>query len=75
MLGLTGLKGAGQMEVGRALFGEADQAEHGEIRLEGHIVSFTSPRLAMEGGIGLVSSNRQVERVWLWTSASERTFS
>ena len=73
MLGLTGLKGAGQMEVGRALFG-LDQAEHGEIRLEGHIVSFTSPRLAMERGIGFVSSNRQVESLAMNLSVRENFF-
>ena len=73
MLGLTGLKGAGQMEVGRALFG-LDQAEHGEIRLEGHLVSFTSPRLAMERGIGFVSSNRQVESLAMNLSVRENFF-
>ena len=73
MLGLTGLKGAGQMEVGRALFG-LDQAERGEIRLEGHLVSFTSPRLAMERGIGFVSSNRQVESLAMNLSVRENFF-
>jgi ribose transport system ATP-binding protein len=73
MLGLTGLKGAGQIEVGRALFG-LDQAEHGEIRLEGHLVSFASPRLAMQRGIGFVSSNRQVESLAMNLSVRENFF-
>ena len=73
MLGLTGLKGAGQMEVGRALFG-LDQAEQGEIRLEGHLVSFTSPRLAMGRGIGFVSSNRHVESLAMNLSVRENFF-
>ncbi|MBV8175458.1 MAG: sugar ABC transporter ATP-binding protein [Verrucomicrobia bacterium] len=73
MLGLTGLKGAGQMEVGRALFG-LDQPEHGEIRLEGHLVSLTSPRMAMQRGIGFVSSNRQIESLAMNLTVRENFF-
>jgi ribose transport system ATP-binding protein len=73
MLGLTGLKGAGQMEVGRALFG-LDQPERGEIRLEGRLVDLASPRLAMEKGIGFVSSNRQVESLAMSLSVRENFF-
>ncbi|MBV8277809.1 MAG: sugar ABC transporter ATP-binding protein [Verrucomicrobia bacterium] len=73
MLGLTGLKGAGQAEVGRALFG-LDQPEHGEIRLEGHLVALNSPRLAMQKGIGFVSSNRQVEGLAMNLTVRENFF-
>jgi len=73
MLGLTGLKGAGQMEVGRALFG-LDAPQSGEVRLEGHLVSFDSPRAAMAAGIGFVSSNRQVESLAMNLSVRENFF-
>lgn len=73
MLGLTGLKGAGQVEVGRALFG-LDQARKGEIRLTGHLITLASPRLAMERGIGFVSSNRQIESLAMNLSVRENFF-
>jgi ribose transport system ATP-binding protein len=73
ILGLTGLKGAGQMEVGRALFG-LDQPERGEIQLEGHLVYFDSPRSAMRHGIGFVSSNRQVESLAMNLTVRENFF-
>jgi hypothetical protein len=53
---------------------QLDQPEHGEIRLEGHLVSFTSPRPAMERGIGFVSSNRQVESLAMNLSVRENFF-
>jgi ribose transport system ATP-binding protein len=73
MLGLTGLKGAGQMEVGRALFG-LEEPQSGEVRLEGHLVSFASPRAAMAAGVGFVSSNRQVESLAMNLSVRENFF-
>ncbi|HYY27577.1 MAG TPA: ATP-binding cassette domain-containing protein, partial [Chthoniobacterales bacterium] len=73
MLGLAGLKGAGQMEIGRALFG-LDQPERGEIRLEGHLVALASPRMAMQRGIGFLSSNRQVESLAMNLSVRENFF-
>jgi hypothetical protein len=61
------------MEVGRALFG-LDQPEHGEIRLEGHLVALASPRMAMHKGIGFVSSNRQLESLAMNLTVRENFF-
>jgi ribose transport system ATP-binding protein len=48
--------------------------ERGEVRLEGHLVSFASPRAAMAAGVGFVSSNRQVESLAMNLSVRENFF-
>jgi ribose transport system ATP-binding protein len=60
MVGLVGLRGAGQREVGRALFG-AQRSSGGEVRLEGRSLRLRDPRDAMRCGIGFVSGQRSVE--------------
>ncbi len=61
IVGLLGLRGAGHEDVGRCLFGE--RAFSGEIRLNGRAPDLSSPRKAMESGIGLVARDRVVESI------------
>ena len=61
VLGLVGLRGAGQESTGRALFGAAAHA--GTVLLHGTPVDLASPETAMAAGIGLVARDRAEESV------------
>jgi ABC-type sugar transport system ATPase subunit len=69
ILGFSGLVGAGRTEVMRALFG-ADRIISGEIKLEGEVVHFRSPRDAIGAGIALCPEDRKEQGLILgrWTS-------
>lgn len=71
ILGFTGLLGAGQNELVRALFGIHDGMEGGTIKRQGRPVSITSPRQAIELGICLVTENRKEEGLFLDMSVKE----
>jgi ribose transport system ATP-binding protein len=60
MVGLVGLRGAGQTEIGRVLFG-AGRRDAGEIRLDGKALRMRGPLDAMREGIGFVSGQRAEE--------------
>src|SRR5260221_1564172 len=60
IVGLTGLLGAGQNEVARALFGIETQVS-GLIRCNNHPVLITSPRVAIRLGIALLNEQRKIE--------------
>ena len=72
LLGLVGLRGAGQEEIGRCLFGAL--AHDGEVRLDGVSPDLSTPKSAMESGIGLVARDRVVESVAPALSIRENTF-
>lgn len=72
VLGVTGLKGAGQVALGRSLFGLSEHS--GEVRLNGLPVNTHSPGAAMAGGIGFVSANRREESLALPLSVRENFF-
>ena len=57
IVGITGLLGAGRTELASSLFG-LTQADKGDVRLEGKVVSPRSPRAAIEAGIAYVSEDR-----------------
>ncbi|PLS03167.1 sugar ABC transporter ATP-binding protein [Neobacillus cucumis] len=57
VLGIAGLRGAGRTELVRAIFG-ADPIDSGNIFVDGHQVINTSPRVAIQNGIGLVPEDR-----------------
>jgi rhamnose transport system ATP-binding protein len=57
ILGLFGLVGAGRTEVVRVLFG-VDQADQGQIYLDGRPISPSSPADALRLGIGYVPEDR-----------------
>jgi ribose transport system ATP-binding protein len=58
IVGFAGLVGAGRTELARAVFG-ADRADRGTIELDGRPVHVTSPRAAIELGIGYLSEDRK----------------
>jgi ribose transport system ATP-binding protein len=58
ILGFAGLMGAGRTEVARAVFG-ADAVDSGEIFIKGQQVAISSPRDAVEHGIGYLSEDRK----------------
>jgi len=60
VLGLVGLRGAGQTEIGRAIFGDV-AADEGAIHLDGREITPRSPFDASRVGIGFVSSKRREE--------------
>lgn len=72
LLGLVGLRGAGQEDIGRALFGAV--AHQGEIRIDGAPPDLASPRAAMRSGIGLIARDRTEESIAASLSIRENAF-
>lgn len=60
VLGLCGLRGAGQNQIGRAICG-IEASEAGNVSLAGRSVNLHSPRTTIDNGIAFVSSNREAE--------------
>lgn len=73
MVGLTGLRGAGQDEVGRALSGIL-AVRAGTIRLHGREIKPKCPADAIAAGIGFVSSKRQEESLAVALCVQENLF-
>ena len=61
LLGLVGLRGAGQESIGRALFGATEH--RGAIILDGEALDLSSPYAALSHGIGLMARDRGEESV------------
>ncbi len=72
VLGLVGLRGAGQEAIGRALFGAQPSA--GTAHLNGKLLDLSSPQIALEQGMGLVGRDRTEESVALSLSVRENMF-
>lgn len=72
ILGLVGLRGAGQEDIGRCLFGTI--AFDGEVTLNGAPFKPSSPQQAMQRGIGLIPRDRVVESVATSMSIRENLF-
>ncbi len=72
LLGLVGLRGAGQELIGRALFG--CEVSSGTVRLNGVEPNLSSPVAAMASGIGLIARDRTEESVAMSLSLRENTF-
>ena len=70
VLGFAGLVGAGRTEVVRAIFG-ADPVLSGEIKLDGKVVKFKSPKDAIEAGIALCPEDRKDQGLVLWRSIKD----
>jgi ribose transport system ATP-binding protein len=60
VLGLCGLRGAGQNELGRAISG-IEPMTAGEMKLNGQRIAPRNPNEAIKNGIAFVSSNREAE--------------
>ena len=72
IVGLTGLVGAGRTEVARAVFG-ADPLDSGQIYLHGQPSTISSPRDAIQQGIGLLTEDRKNQGLVLGMSVAENT--
>jgi len=72
VLGLVGLRGAGQEAIGRALFGA--ESSLGTVTLENKTLDLSSPQAALAQGIGLVARDRTEESVALSLSVRENMF-
>ena len=73
VVGLVGLRGAGQESVGRALFG-LTPITGGRITLDGEPVRVSSPRDAIALGINLVCADRATESIVPGLSIRENLF-
>ena len=72
VLGLVGLRGAGQESVARALFGA--EASTGQAQLDGKPLDMTSPQVALRQGVGLIARDRTEESVAPALSIRENMF-
>ena len=72
LLGLVGLRGAGQEEVGRALFGAIPH--RGTVTLDGGTPDLSSTIAALKSGIGLVARDRAEESICPSLSIRENCF-
>lgn len=70
VFGLAGLIGSGRTETLRCLFG-LDDLSAGNIRLNGSVLSFLSPRHCLKEGVGLLSENRKEEGLAIGRSVLE----
>ena len=64
IIGLAGLVGSGRTQLAETIFG-LTPADSGEIRLQGAAVRISSPRTAIEQGIGYVPEDRRQHGVVL----------
>ena len=71
ILGLTGLLGAGQNELVRALFGVQEDLTSGVIKRQGQPIKVTSPQDAINHGLCLLTENRKEEGLFLDMSIKE----
>ena len=72
LLGLVGLRGAGQEQIGRALFGTEDFT--GDVLLNGSAPDLSSTIAAMKSGVGLIARDRTEESVALSLSIRENMY-
>ncbi|MBN8993954.1 MAG: sugar ABC transporter ATP-binding protein [Rhizobiales bacterium] len=72
LLGLVGLRGAGQEEIGRALFGAVPH--RGQVTLDGGVLDLASPHVALGQGVGLMARDRGEESIAPSLSVRENLF-
>ncbi len=72
IVGLVGLRGAGQDAIGRALFGS--RAGQGRALLDGQPYAPATPAEAMASGVGLVAGDRVGESLAMKLSVRENLF-
>ena len=70
ILGFAGLIGAGRTEVVRAIAG-ADRLDGGEIRVEGQVVKYDTPKGAIRSGVYMVPEDRKGQGLNLDRSAAD----
>jgi len=64
ILGFYGVMGAGRTELAKTIFG-IDKIISGTVKVEGKEVNITSPRNAIENGIGFLTEDRKEEGLFL----------
>jgi ribose transport system ATP-binding protein len=72
LLGLVGLRGAGQELIGRALFGA--ELATGSVSIRGQKPDLSSTETAIASGIGLIARDRTEESVAMSLTLRENTF-
>jgi ribose transport system ATP-binding protein len=72
LLGLVGLRGAGQEAIGRALFGAVPH--RGRVLLDGATLDLSSPAAALRSGAGLMARDRAEESICPSLSIRENCF-
>ncbi len=72
ILGLVGLRGAGQENVGRALFGALRFS--GDVTLNSKIYNPATPRAAIASGVGLIARDRTEESTFAALSIRENAY-
>ncbi len=72
LLGLVGLRGAGQEEIGRALFGAVPH--RGRVLVDGVAPDLSSPIAALAAGLGLMARDRAEESICPALSIRENCF-
>lgn len=72
LLGLVGLRGAGQELIGRALFG--CEPSRGDVTIHGETPDLSNTVSAIASGIGLIARDRTEESVAMSLSLRENTF-
>jgi ribose transport system ATP-binding protein len=70
VVGLAGLMGSGRTELARALFG-ADAIDGGRVFVRGEEKRITSPRVAIDLGLGLLTEDRKQQGLVLVLSVRE----
>jgi len=60
IVGVAGLAGAGRTELVRAIVG-ADMIDSGNVRVEGRAVKISTPKNAIQAGIGMLPENRKLQ--------------
>jgi ribose transport system ATP-binding protein len=72
LLGLVGLRGAGQEQIGRALFGTVPFS--GSVRINGVEPDLSNAMAAMKSGIGLIARDRTEESAAMSLTIRENTY-
>jgi ribose transport system ATP-binding protein len=70
VVGLAGLMGAGRTELARAIFG-ADRIDRGRVFVRGEEKTISSPRAAIDLGLGLLTEDRKQHGLVLVLSVQE----
>ncbi|AOF93021.1 sugar ABC transporter ATP-binding protein [Sinorhizobium sp. RAC02] len=74
VLGLVGLRGAGQDAVGQALFGRCPIYSGRAVLGDGHVLASRHPQDAIRAGIAMVAGDRNAESVARGLSVQENLF-
>lgn len=72
IVGLVGLRGAGHEEIGRCLFGA--QPHHGLVKLNDMVIDLSTPRRAMQVGMGMIARDRVLESISSALTVRENLF-